>query len=243
MSSGWQGHRNLVAVALEHWAKLAVGRDDVQCAQTIGLGVGGAVRLDAFFEVARHIDQPAPGGDHGYVRRAQTLLGAIADETHALGHGAVLGRNAADAGEAFGALLVALDEVVVALILVEQPGVNRQAVVEPELAIRARPWSDAFAGLQPPAHAFHRALAVVGEAHTEAVVVVDGHRVRTRLRPRKRRDQDVRLPQHLGHPPVVATVGHGASTAVGEARVVVEQHPAERLIDPTDVAPYALILR
>src|SRR6267143_4214370 len=30
ISSGGQGHRNFLAVALQHWPQVAVGRDDVQ---------------------------------------------------------------------------------------------------------------------------------------------------------------------------------------------------------------------
>src|SRR5205085_962541 len=115
--------------------------------QAIRLWVRRAIRLHAVFERARHVDESASRGNHRDIRCAESFLGAIADIAHAFGHRAILRRDAFDAGKAFGTLLFAIQKIVVALVLVEQPRVDRQTVIEPELTVRAVPRSDTLTGL------------------------------------------------------------------------------------------------
>src|SRR5262245_64679936 len=66
----------------------------------------GLHRLDSLSQQLARLDD-------GHVRRSEVLLAAIDDATHSLLYGAVLHVDAVDAGEAFGALDLAIDQIVV----------------------------------------------------------------------------------------------------------------------------------
>ena len=75
----------------------------------------------AFLEIERRVNQTPPRLDHHHVTMAKVLVVMIDDGAHALGDPLILHVDAIDAGEAAGALYLAINPVVVGVVLREPP--------------------------------------------------------------------------------------------------------------------------
>src|SRR5262249_32941807 len=117
------GH--LRGVLLQDAVEVGVLRHDVVPAGTERPALLGQRRLLALFELAGHLDEPAPHRDDGDVAGAQVLLAAVEDPLHRLRHGAVLVRyHAPDPAVPRGLLELPVDLVVVLPVQRRPPGVD-----------------------------------------------------------------------------------------------------------------------
>src|SRR5262249_36576137 len=72
-ASGGESYGNFVVVAFEDRRQVTFWRNDVQRPPAIRVGISGAVWLDTFFEIARHVQKAASGGDDRDVGGAQVF--------------------------------------------------------------------------------------------------------------------------------------------------------------------------